>query len=351
MSNLRHDPVNDQWVAIAKNRQERPMEFIPLEQTRQQMICPFCKGNEDETPKTIVAYRGDGTTLTDADDPTSWTVRVVPNKYPSFANENGWQPSVVLPSSVPNPGVPPQDIDRPWEFRTTESIGVQELIIPSPRHITTISELRRDELLLSFRAYRDRLRKLSQLDYIKHAMLFMNCRLAAGASLGHIHTQLIGSPVVSGHLGRRVERNSKHFAQHGCSLIDSVARWEMNEEVRVVNHTENFVVVCPFASRFAFQVWIIPLRQRTDFLSCPAEMRDELAEHCQALIQTMESALDSPAYNLLLHLDPFAAAQPGQWYLEIFPRLTRAAGFEWGTDIWVNPVPPSVAARQLRVQD
>ncbi len=325
------------------------MEFIPLEQTRQQIICPFCKGNEDETPKVIVAYHSDGTTLSEADDPTRWTVRVVPNKYPSFAHKNGRQSSFEVPNGVPE--APPEDKSRTGIFRTTESIGVQELIIPSSRHITTISELHDDELLLSFRAYQDRLKTLKQLDFVQHAMLFMNCRLAAGASLGHIHTQLVGSPVISGHLTRRVERNSKHVAEHGCSLIESVAQWEMTEGVRVIRQTENFCIVCPFASRFAFQVWIIPLRHQTDFLNCPATMRDELAKHCQGLVRRIESLMDQPAYNMLLHLDPFKSSQQGNWYFEIFPRLTRAAGFEWGTDIWVNPVPPSVAARQLRVQD
>lgn len=327
------------------------MEFVPLEQTRQQMICPFCKGNEDETPKEIVAYRSDGTRMAEDDDPASWTVRVVPNKYPSFAAENGPPSSVALPTAMPNSGVPPRDPARSGAFQTTQSIGVQELIIPSSRHITTISELNDDELLLSFRVYQDRLKRLQELDFVEHAMLFMNCRLAAGASLGHIHTQLIGSPVVSGHLKRRVERNSKHVDEHGCSLIESVAKWEIEEKIRVIRSTDNFCVVCPYASRFAFQVWIIPLKHQTDFLTCSSEMRDELAWHCQSLVGRFETLMDDPAYNMLLHIEPFAASQQGRWYFELFPRLTRAAGFEWGTDIWVNPVPPSVAARQLQVQD
>lgn len=329
------------------------MEFIPLEQTRKQMICPFCKGNEDETPNEIVAYRHDGSRLGDGDDPASWMVRVVPNKYPSFANENREAPNC-RPDRRPEEET---DQDRPTTtairesaaFRTSPSIGVQELIIPSSRHITTITELNDDELRLAYRVYQDRLAHLQKLDYVKHAMLFMNCRLAAGASLGHIHTQLVGSPVVSGHLRRRVERNRDHFAQRGCSLIQSVAESEIEAQVRIVRLTDNFCVVCPFASRFAFQVWIIPLKHQSDFLSCPVEMRDELARLCQGVVGGMESTMDHPAYNMLLHLEPFSGSQVGHWYFEIFPRLTRAAGFEWGTDIWVNPVPPKVAARQLRV--
>lgn len=320
------------------------MEFIPLEQTRQQMICPFCKGNEDETPNEIAAYRSDGSTMASDEDPTRWAVRVVPNKYPSFAQEDSVTGNGA-PALAPQTGSATNGA-----FRTTPCTGVQELIIPSSRHISSISELTDNELCLSFRVYQDRLARLKELEYIKHAMLFMNCRLRAGASLGHIHTQLIGSPVVSSHLKRRVDRNIAHFQQHGISLVESVAKWEIEEEIRIISVTDNFCIVCPFASRFAFQVWIIPLKHQTDFLNCSSEMRDELARHCQTLVGRMESLMDQPAYNLMLHTGPFTDSLNGHWYFELFPRLTRVAGFEWGTDIWINPVPPSVAARQLRVQ-
>ena len=83
MADLRFDPVSGVWVATARRRRERPMEFIPLEQIHQQIICPFCAGNEDETPKPVIAYREDGSILGAVDDPSKWMTRIVPNKYPS----------------------------------------------------------------------------------------------------------------------------------------------------------------------------------------------------------------------------------------------------------------------------
>ena len=346
MSDLRHDPINDQWISVASNRRERPMEFVPIEQTRQQIICPFCKGNEDDTPGTLAAYRKNGTQLTEDDDPSSWTVRVIPNKYPSFSSRSAVNGS----SKTKKP-------EATGPFDTCPSYGIQELIIPSPRHITTLSELTNDELTISFAAYQDRMLHAQSTDGIEHAMLFMNCRSAAGASLGHIHTQLIGSPVVSGHLSGRVSRCEEHFKKHGRSLIRTITDWEIKQQERIIEVTDNFCIVCPFASRFAFQIQIIPLKHETDFASCPAEMRDELAVHCRNLVSKIELLLDNPGYNMLIQIDPFKASLNGNgksksshWYVEIFPRLTRAAGFEWGTDIWINPVAPEAAARQLIVR-
>ena len=201
MSDLRHDPINDQWVAIAKNRNQRPMEFVPMEKRHQQLLCPFCKGNEEQTPAPIAHYDENGLIQS---EPKTWTVRVVPNKYPSFSL---------------NGSVDPVSGGESELCGSSSDHGVQELIIPSPRHITSISELTEEELKLALQAAQDRIKDLQSRDDVKHAMLFMNCRFAAGASLGHIHLQLIGSPVISSHLQNRVDRDLAHRQKHGCALI------------------------------------------------------------------------------------------------------------------------------------
>lgn len=325
------------------------MEFVPLEQARQQIICPFCNGNEEETPQALVAYRSDGSLLSSDDDQSSWTTRVIPNRYPSFS-ENG-QP---VTDDVTNQRERKCNLDL-GPYQSSGAPGIQELVIPSPRHVSSLSELTDEELTLSFKVYQQRLAHAESLEFVKHAMLFMNCRLEAGASLGHIHTQLIGSPVVSANIQGRTERCRSHYAKFGLTLLDSVANWEIEQEARIIELTEDFCVVCPFASRFAFQVWIIP-RKHKNFQTCPPAVRDELARHCQTLVSKFDTLLDNPGYNMLLHASTIASMQKDQsessgrdFYFELFPRLTRAAGFEWGTDIWVNPIAPEAAARRLRV--
>jgi UDPglucose--hexose-1-phosphate uridylyltransferase len=334
MSDLRFDPLSNQWIAVAKNRRDRPMEFIPIDQTRQQLICPFCRGNEDETPHPSAAYRDDGTILGADDDPSGWTVRVIPNKFPSFRSASDLHS---------------MEIEDAGPYGSVRLPGEQEVVIASPRHVTTLSELTDAELKITFAACQDRIKYAESLPHIEHSMLFMNCRSSAGASLSHIHVQLIGSPLVSSFLTERAQRNLSHFESHGNSLLQSLTEWERTQQKRLILETENFCIYTPYASRFPFQIRIVPKHHHSRFHDCPAEMRDELAGLCRKLVVRLEELLDNPGYNLLLHQAPFSMSEKDHWYLELLPRLTRAAGYEWGTDIWINPVAPETAAKQIRI--
>jgi UDPglucose--hexose-1-phosphate uridylyltransferase len=74
----------------------------------------------------------------------------------------------------------------------------------------------------------------------------------------------------------------------------------------------------------------------------------------------MKASLNDPPYNFLLHTAPSYHLQrrrPGywstieedwHWHIEILPRLTRTAGFEWGSGFYINPTAPEEAARYMR---
>ena len=327
MSDLRYDPVTGVWVAIARNRLERPMEFVPLEQVQKQIICPFCAGNEDETPATVIGFDAGGQEIGDGE--RGWVARVVPNKFPSLA--------------VPAP----ESNGQPGPFRLLTVDGIQEIIIPSPRHVASLSELTDTEVEVLMVACQNRLQQVGN-GQVKHVMLFMNCRLAAGASLGHIHLQLMASPVCSDYLQRRMAADRQHRAAAGEPLMRSLLEWELSQQLRVVKETEHFVIVCPYASRYAFQTWVIPRNVSRTFSEMGGGPRSELGFLCREIVTDLEILLDHPAYNLLLHQAPVQSLSDDYWYLEIFPRITRSAGFELGTDIWVNPVAPETAARQLK---
>ena len=331
MSDLRFDPVTGTWVAIARNRLDRPMEFIRSEQVHKQLICPFCSGNEELTPGQYDAFCENGNVLPLSADPTSWTVRAVPNKYPSFHDGAGQSASA----------------DK-GPFGATHRLGHQEIVIPSPRHITSLSELDDTEIRATFRALQIRLGKVQKEDNICHIMLFMNCRLQAGASLGHIHFQLIGSPIVSQHLQLRVQRNLESVENFGQTTLQRIMEWESQQQVRIVSDSDNYLVICPYASRFAFQSWVVPKDPSLRFAELENEPRNELAQICHRLVSSLDRQLDQPAYNLLLHQAPHELAENDHWYIELFPRLTQTAGFEWGTNIWVNPIAPEAAAKRLQ---
>jgi len=331
MSDLRFDPVTHQWVSIAENRRNRPVEFAPVEQARHQVICPFCAGNEDETPASLAEF-DENLQLLDppsVDEPNDWSVRVVPNKYPAFEGE----------------GIDPKTNTGP--FRTANDFGVQELIVPTPRHISSIGELELDELKRSLHVARLRIENLKETDGILHAMLFMNCRMEAGASIEHTHFQLLGSPVLGRSLQSRAEISTAYYRDNHQSLIQRIAEWESKQNKRVIRNSKNFSMFCPFASRQPLTVWIAPLETPEPFIESE-NLIDELAELCLEAVTKIESLLERPAYNFLLHQLPFKSAEPDHWYVEIFPRMTKQAGYELGTDLWINPVAPETAAKRLR---
>ena len=335
MSDIRFDPISGQWVTIAPNRNDRPVEFLPTERVIKRLLCPFCAGNESETPGSLASYDKDGNKVPRGEP---WLVRVVPNKFPSFSVAGG------------NNGIPSRANGQAPGNGLYESLsahGVQELVVPSTKHLTSISQLSTQESLVAMFAYRDRIEAAQRMG-MSHAMLFMNCRSSAGASLEHIHTQLIASPFLGEAVNQRVERNRKYFSENDRHLIDALNDWELKQEDRVVEQSEQFSVVCPYASRFPFQMWIIPTVATPPFTKCSDSSMRELAFLIHRQVARLESIIDEPAYNMLLHMPPFAEVESHPWFIEIFPRLTTPAGFELGTDIWVNPVAPETATRTLR---
>ena len=340
MSDLRHDPIDDIWVTMAGNRRSRPMEFVTLGQRRQAMICPFCGGHEAETPAPIAAFDEDGN-FTKTDQPNvAWSSRVISNKYPSFSVIGQDPPSPVIDTA--------NDRNLPSPFQISHEHGLQELIIPTPRHCVSIGELTDGELEVAFLAIQHRLNAIRSEAKIAHAMLFLNCRADAGASLGHVHWQLIGSPLVSSQLQRRTDREKEHQNEFGVSLIENLIDWELKQQTRIISSADNFVVYCPFASRFPFQIHIVPRDPKLSLFDCEASVRDELAWHCRDAVKRLEKLLDDAAYNVLLQLPPMERADQDPWYLQIFPRISKPAGFELGSDIWINPVAPEAAAQAIR---
>lgn len=343
-SDLRYDPVADKWVAIARNRLQRPTEFVPNEQIQKHLLCPFCQGNEDATPASIVIYQDDFSALCTPSDTETWSTRIVPNKYPALTGQQLFEANAAnLESGLQ---------------RHCSTQGVQELVIPSSRHVTSLSQLTDNELAVSLFAAAERIVEIREMPTTRHVMFFMNCRASAGASLAHLHWQLIATPVLSSDLILRADRNVKHWQETGETIVVTSAKWESDVNVRLVDESDQFWVFCPFASRFPMQARIVP-KHVSSFSDVSREQLMELSRHLKMIIARYEKLLDSPAYNILLHIPPFAAhdaqaAEPGMpdnYYFEVFPRLAYAAGLEMGTDIWVNPVAPESAAKALRRQD
>jgi UDPglucose--hexose-1-phosphate uridylyltransferase len=234
-------------------------------------------------------------------------------------------------------------------YVTRPGKGIHEVIVEAPDHIIRFTGLDLDQASLVFRAYRDRLRSLSEDPRIAYAQIFKNSGAAAGASLEHAHSQLIATSVVPTQIQSELARARSYHRQHGqCAFCDMLL-FELRAGVRVVAETDSFVAFCPYASQFPYETWVLPRRHRCSFEEAEdAEIR-ELAGVVRDVIGRIEFTLNDPAFNYLIHTSPYrgGAADHYHWHMEISPRLTKTAGFEWGAGDYINTVSPEDAARVL----
>lgn len=328
MPEYRQDPLSAHWVIIAKDRARRPNEFESEPRRRQVERCPFCAGNEDETPESLAVY---GTPAA-AHPVRGWQVRVIPNKYPA----------VIDAALVPPPCLPfhPAEAGR----------GAHELVIESPHHTSSFTELTAEQARLSWVAYRDRLAYLANQQRYRYGLVFKNCGPDAGATLDHTHSQIIAVNRIPMTVAQELRAAGDYHARHLECIFCAMARQELDESRRIVATTSRFIAWCPYASRFAYETWIVPRMHAERFELAKMEDLEELSRLFQSVLRGLEQIVPQVPYNYWIHTAPFdiPCHDHYHWHIELVPRLNRIAGFELGSGCYVNPVDPEDAASALR---
>jgi UDPglucose--hexose-1-phosphate uridylyltransferase len=326
---LRKDPVTGRWVIISTDRRRRPHDFRferPTTIGREQ--CPFCPGHEALTPPEVLAYRQNGA----APNSRGWDVRVVPNKFPALQVEGTF--------------------DREGEgmFDRMNGIGAHEVIIESPDHGKTYASMSEPEIERVLWAFRERMLDLKQDRRFRYILVFKNHGAPAGATLEHGHSQLIALPIVPDFVREELEGARRHFeAKERCVFCDIVHQ-ELAAGTRVIQENADMVALAPYAPRFPFETWLLPRRHGARFEDAPRHEYESLARLLKAVLMRIDRALESPPYNLIVHSAPVADERTElyHWHVEVMPKLTRTAGFEWGTGFYINPTSPEEATRVLR---
>ena len=329
MPDLRKDPIVGRWVIIAHERAKRPHDFKGEAQAQRSGDgCPFCEGHEAETPGEVAAYREDDS----APNGPGWSVRVIPNRFPALKMEGSLEKR--------GDGI----------YDTMAGVGAHEVIVESPRHHISMTELDLDTIREVLWIYRDRLVDLKQDPRFLHGILFKNVGSAAGASLEHTHSQLIVTPIVPVSVWEEMTGALEFYNYRGRCIYCDMIRQETETKSRIVCRTDLFTAFCPYASRFPYEMWILPNAHSSHYENIAKASVEDLGTVLSQALRRLENVLDRPAYNYIVHTAPFDhQEQPHyHWHIEIIPRLTKIAGFEWGSGFYINPVPPEDAARQLR---
>jgi len=325
---LRKDPITGRWVIIATDRAKRPTDFI-----RQSVpppspgVCPFDYGNEHKTPPEVLAYRNSG-----GRDEPGWRVRVVPNKFPVLGIEG--------------------DLNRQGEgmYDKMNGIGAHEIIIEGSEHSKTFGEL--DEKLIEevLWAFKDRVNDLKRDTRFRYILLFKNHGDAAGASLEHPHSQLIALPVIPKRVQEEVNGAKLFYELKERCIFCDIIRQESAAGTRLITETDRFTVLAPYAPRFPFETWVLPKAHQSHYEDADAATLANLAWALRTTIRKIDKVLERPAYNFIVHSSPVQDPPLAHyhWHVEIIPKLTKVAGFEWGTGFYINPTPPEESAKFLR---
>ncbi|MAG45071.1 galactose-1-phosphate uridylyltransferase [bacterium] len=327
ISELRQDLVTNAWVVIATGRAKRPEMFANEKRAQMHVSeknCPFCAPNISRQHKPTLVYENENKT---------WSLMVIPNKYPAFKSNGG------LGKKQKGP------------FIVKSGVGFHEVVVlgDHKKPLAKLQELAMAELLDSFQ---ERYLSLMNRRFINYISIFHNHGREAGASVAHPHCQIIAIPVIDPDIQRSLNGSMEYFKSNKqcvhCVMLD----WESEQKQRVVFENNEFIAVCPFVSRVAFEIIVYPKEHKPYFERINAQEKLELAQALLISLKALFKGLKDPAFNLFLHTSPCdgKAHDHYHWHFIIMPKTSIWAGFELGTGIEISTIEPEKAGRFLRKQ-
>ncbi len=327
---MRYNVATRDWVVVAPERARRPEDFratkpaLTSDRPAHREDCPFCPGGEANTA---------GETLRFCDSEENWLVRAFPNRYPALTAE------------------PEEGLARGGLFqRRRFGSGVHEVVAESRLHNMTLALQSEAEIELVLRAWQQRSQDLFKKRELEHLVVFKNHGVSAGSSLEHPHSQIIGLPVLPSSVRRRFDDAFRFFQKGKGCVFCEMLRAELDDGTRVVFETYGFVALVPFASDTPFTVWIVPKRHSHCFALSEQTQLSDLASVVKQVLARLYLGLRDPDYNLIVR----SANPPGpgthffHWYITVVPRLSRMAGFELGTGMFIRSSLPEADAAYLR---
>jgi len=336
-SELRLDMISQDWVVIATGRARRPETFRKEKRTIEEApkkSCPFCKIDGQEKPTLIFSHGESIPFEIGARIPKDWTVVVVPNKFPAF---------------LPNP-----KLDERIEgklYKKMNAVGFHEVIITRD-HKKQMAQFSIKQIKEVFDVYQERYLNLMPKKFVNHISIFHNHGPGAGASIAHPHSQIITTPLIDVDLQKALSRSQNYYKKDKECIYCRMSRWERKIKKRIIFENKDFLVLCPFASKTAFQVIVSPKKHLSYFERIKEEEKWQLSEAFQVALNKLYKGLNGPDYNFYLHTAPCDEQKHDyyHWHWTILPKTATWAGFEFGTGMEISTIEPEKAAEYLRKQ-
>jgi UDPglucose--hexose-1-phosphate uridylyltransferase len=333
LSELRFDLVSKDWVIIAAKRGRRPGAFKVKKRIKMKapkLTCPFCHIKTQKKP-TLIFSHGKKMLLTKG-IPENWTTIVIPNKYPA-----------VFPSP---------ELKEEFEGKLYEkmlAVGFHEVVVTRD-HEKQIAQFSSAQIKELIDVYQERYLSLMKEKFVNYISIFHNHGIEAGASIAHPHSQIITTPLIDSDLTRAILNSKKYFRVHKKCVYCEMNKWEMKKRKRIVFENKDFLVLCPFASKSAFQMIISPKKHLPYFEKITEKEKWSLAEAFRIAFSKLYKTLHDPAYNFYLHTAPCDGKKYDHyhWHWTILPKTATWAGFEIGTRMEISTIEPERAATILR---
>lgn len=326
ISELRQDLITGDWVVIATGRAKRPDEFVARKRDSVPddpgKPCIFCDPVASGQEKDVLMYE-----TFDGD----WSLRVFPNKFPAFSR-----------------GKKIRHFDEGPYFGM-DSVGYHEIVV-SRDHNNQIALMETVGVAEILDAYQSRYIDLMNKKSVNYIEIFHNHGREAGASVNHPHSQLMAIPVISPYVKSELDGAEQYHRQNKHCVYCAMVEWEIENKARVIFENDSFLVFCPYASRVAFETWVVPKKHKPYFERMSDGDKSKAAEALRMAVNKIYGALEDPAYNFYIHTSPCDGRDYPHyhWHIEILPRTSVWAGFELSTGIEISTIQPETAAEYLR---
>jgi len=322
---LRQNIITQDWVVIAPGRARRPDDFIRPKSlpSKKNDSCPFCIGSDGYKKQDVIHYHSD------SDD-----VYVIDNKFPAF-----YEKKASTRSYYPEDGF----------YRERPSVGQHEVVIIKD-HKQSLTKFPKSLTSEMFWAILERYNIIKEDDQVFSITPIYNHGPEAGASIDHPHAQIFASGIIANTVNREMDGAERYFGVNGICVYCDIIKHERKEKARIIYENDYFLAFAPFASRYPFEAWVIPKKHQSQFETSSRNEINEFADAAVEVLQRLEKVLPGLALNMYIRTLPTTLedSEYYHWYLEIAPRLTLFGGFELGSGVIINVVPPEKAVEYLK---
>jgi UDPglucose--hexose-1-phosphate uridylyltransferase len=337
MSTLRRDPVVGRWVINTDKSEPSPTALDKLDSSGKNAGgCPLCSGNEDRTPPEIFAIRP----RESKQDGGDWEVRVIP-KFTTAMQRDG-------------------ELRRRAElmYDLMDSIGAYEMVVESPNHVTDMADLPEPQITSVLLAYRERFLRLKEDERYRTVFVYKTQPPKNGEIVRpHTHSFIVATPMTPKSIKEQYVGSMKYYQYKERCIYCDIIRQETEEGKRIISENEKFIAITPFASKYSYEVWILPRDHCCDFEGCQEKDLPYLSSIIKSVLMRLRALLDDPPYYYALISGPNRKGREGywetieadyHWHMEIAPAVSHMNGFEWATGFYINRTTPETAAKQLR---